>query len=528
MKKKHILFALLLASNSVLAQNAEKTQDFSVSTPFVEPIETKKSVLLADQKSWISISKTKHNQNNYSGEYVLERYNTDLQKIWSGALSVSASEEYLEFWPQQENVHLFSMTHDRKQKMASLKGYTYSASTGVLEKTIVLDSVQVGNWRDTANKATVIETINTQLAGYARPRFAVLHDYQYEFSYSPNQEKILFWIYDYSQKQLRVRFTVFDKKLKKLSEGTLPLEELHTYYGLYINNKGDVFLPATHKTSGAMVVHGYNPVTRAFSKLSVPFSQYFRADLKINFLSDNELILTHTLLNDQEKLTGLGVVKLDYAQKQIQNFGATMLSDEFRYYADSLRSASKLASGKEENWRNFHIVNVQKTAQGGTIVLLEKREFFESNYAYTGLQARQKVEADKPETKLQIRTESVWAVAFDSQNNFLWQQYIPKSQSTSAGDGLQSISFASHFQANSIKLIYASSKVAGAPLFNINPLEISMIDGKVKNQKMLDNTDKISLLRHYTLFLPDGKLILAGRKGLLSSSSLLLRYPKTN
>lgn len=522
------LLLILLASPLLFAQKLEKQQYFTLKTPFTEPDNSRKILpLSADPNTFVALSKVIHNQNNYGATYSLERWDSELQKQWTTDWTISENEEPLELFENkaQAQIYLFSLLHQPKQRKAAVKVYAYGAANGTLQKSMVLDSVIVGAWKDTANKATVKETLLDHIAAFARPRFMPQHDYRYTFAASPDGAKLLFYLYDYSLSKLHVRYAIFNtKNLEKQSVGLVGLDEMHTNFGVYLNNKGELFMPTTQPNTGAVVLWRYQPATQDFSKIGLPFSQYSRDDLKLQILSDNLCSVYGMLRNDSEKMVGLFAVNFDFGKMIYDKAEYIELNDEFRYYVDSLRNTMGQMYSRNEDWRNFEITHLLPTPQGGRLVLLEKREPFESNYKYAGLQARKAPKEIKEETKISLRCESVWAVNFDANNKPLWQQYLPKSQSNTASDGLQTISFIPHIQGNKLKLLYATAKVQGAPLLLLKIQQLDLATGQNSSVISIPNDDKMTLVRPFAFFLPNGKLIAVGRTGLLSNQSNIYRY----
>jgi hypothetical protein len=461
------------------------------------------------------------------GAYSLQRYTDQLHSKWAVELPVTAQEEPIDLRQQDENLlHLFSVIHKPKQKTAMLKAYSYNLGTGEIKASKILDSTGVMAWKDTANKAVVKEKIENLFCEYSRPSFTYQHDYRYEISYSPQGDKMLAYLYEYGHNQLKVRYLIFDKKLNTLASGVLPIDELQVIYDFYLSDQAEIIWPSVQKNTGALVLWKHVPASKKTSKNEFPFSQYTRDDLKLCWLPNKKVGVVHQMLDASENMAGIGFVTFDLATLAQETFGANTLSDEFRYYADSLRTAEKIANGSSESWKHFELVKVQPLAQGKTAIMLEKREFYESTYGYAGLKNRRKTRYDAPETKLLLRTEALWCMMFDAQQNLLWQQYLPKYQNTSANDGLQSVSFEMQWNANSADILFASSKAVGSPLQYINLWEMDLQNGQILSKKQLPNPDKISLLRSYTQFLPNGKIVVAGRKGLIGNNSMMIKYAK--
>lgn len=518
---------VLLICPTVFAQKLEKQQTFTLKTPFTEPDNSRKMLPLSSPNTFVTLSKVVHTQSNYGATYSLERWDTELQKQWTTEWSISENEEPLELFENktQAQIYLFSLLHQPKQRKAAVKVYTYSTTNGTLQKSLVLDSTNVGTWKDTANKATVKEVLLDHIAAFARPRFMPQHDYRYTFTASPDGAKLLFYIYDNSQSKLQVQYAIFNtKNIEKQAVGTIALDEMHTYFGLYLNNKGELLIPSTQPNSGAIILWRYQPNSKQMTKIGLPFSQYTREDLQLQILSDNICTIYGKLFNDAQKMIGLFACNFDFGKMAYNQSEYIELGDEFRYYVDSLRNTMGQMYSRNEDWRNFEITHLLPTPQGGRVVLLEKREPFESNYKYAGLQTRKAPKEIKEETKMSLRCESVWAVCFDAENKPLWQQYMPKFQSNTAHDGLQTISFTPHIQGNTLNILYATAKVQGAPLLLLKMQKLDLSTGKIANLLALPNDDKMTLVRPFVFFAPNGKLITVGRTGLLSNQSSIYKY----
>jgi hypothetical protein len=123
-----------------------------------------------------------------------------------------------------------------------------------------------------------------------------------------------------------------------------------------------------------------------------------------------------------------------------------------------------------------------------------------------------------------VHIESVVVLAFNKNDQLLWENYFAKNQVNDISGGILYASYSMDISdAGKIRMLYASSDNATGVYNLLRYVEWDELSGNKVKDLSLDNTDGLLLLRNYTLWW-ENKLILVGKKGVLGKKTLAVTY----
>ena len=119
MKKIFILLCFILASGVVFSQTLGTSKDFSLGSPFNEP-DGRNDIVKISTTDIVTLAKAKGNVSGKS-DFVLERYDQNLNLVWKTLLQVESYEDYKELYFNGKEVVILSVIHNEKEKKTKLK-----------------------------------------------------------------------------------------------------------------------------------------------------------------------------------------------------------------------------------------------------------------------------------------------------------------------------------------------------------------------------------------------------------------------
>ncbi|HSZ71058.1 MAG TPA: hypothetical protein VK750_00175 [Cytophagaceae bacterium] len=494
-----------------------KTIDFKIGTPYLEP-DGRDLTLKINDNEFISLAKSK---GGIFGEsvYQLEKYNREMEVLFSVPLKFALEEDFFKLFLAGDRFWLFSVVHNTRTFTTQCKVYEYSVTDGTLLGDKILNESKVNPWSKEMSKASVEESFQSAINSCQPRDFVTPLEYNYQVQFSPDNRKFIVYIYDYSQKYLVAQAAVYDTKLELLFKGIVPIDNNFVNYGLYINNRAELFILNADRM-GRIALIRYNMETKDNVFLDIASSASKRYNFKLKFLNDDEVYVVN-LSSKSNKLAGFMYSKFNFKEKAIDKINHQELSEGIVQTSKALRTNNKEYDA-EDDWLNYNISDVYLNEFEKIIVVLEKQQIISTMFNY---QPGSVNNIDNWYEKTgRVNTGPVILYAFNNEDVLLWETYHLKDQSNDITAGMLSASHAMTITADGkILMTYASSSNASGQYNEINYLLFEESSGsKIKNIK-LDNKESLSVLKDYTVWF-DNAVIMAARKGLFGKKSNMIRY----
>lgn len=511
-----VVFAIGFATQA-MAQVLYKTVDFKIATPYLEPDGRDLSVKI-NEKEFVSLAKVK---GGIFGEsiYQLEKYTRDLEVSFSVSLKVTLEEDFFKMVLFGDRLRLFSVVHNTRAFTTQCKVYEYSLADGSLLGQKVLHDFTVKNWSQDIGKAMVEESFASAIDACQPRDFVTPLEYQYQIEFSPNNRKFILYIYDYSQKNLLAQTVIYDDELNVIVKGFVPIDNNFINYGLYINNRAEIFILNADKI-GRIALIRYNMETKDNVFLDIASSATKRYNFKLKFLNDDEVYIMN-LSSRSNKLTGFMYSKFNFNEKAIDKINHHELSEGLQQTSKILRGSNKSYSA-EDNWENYNITDLYLNEYEKIIVVLEKQKIESAMFNFQPNTVNNA--ANWYEKTGRVNTGPMILYSFNNEDVLLWENYHLKEQSNDLTAGMLSSSHSMTITDDGkLLMIYASASNATGLYNEINYLLFEEASGsKLKNIK-LANEDGLSILKDYTIWFDDA-VVLAARKGVFGKKSNLVRY----
>lgn len=509
-----ILFFLTLDVNS---QVLKTSLPFSTATPFIEPDGRKLTLKLSDAE-FVLLSKVKGHMHGESG-YQLEKFDRDLGQKFKVPIVCTHEEDFKEMFYNGTDILLFSVIHNETQKTSKLIVYLFDPVTGAKKSDKVLQEHTIGDWMDAQGKGAVKTSFDNEICSSLAKHFTSGFEYQYQIKYSPDKTKILVYTFDYSQKNLTAIGKIFDNKFNEIQQGIIPIDNGFINYGIYPNNKGDLFILNSDRT-GRIVVVQYNLKTKANKLLDIQNANTNRTSLTLQVFTDYEVYIAciNTAAN---KLAGVMYAKFDFKQSTVEKLNFHDLSVGLQQTAQTMRSVNKNLSG-QENWMNYEIVNFHVNEYEKIILVLEKREVIGTGHSYNNLSVNHP--KNWSEKAVKVNTEGVILFSFNKDDELLWENFYQKSQVNDIVMGTTSSSFAFNITDDGrIRMFYPSYETSSGIYNIINYVEWDELTGNKTKEMKAPNEEGFSMITDYTVWWED-RVVVVGRKGLLGKKSFINLY----
>ena len=374
-------FLIVLFLNlEVYSQVLKTSLPFSATTPFLEP-DGRKLTLKLNETEFVLLSKVKGHLHGES-TYQLEKYDKELGSKFKTLIVCPHEEDYKELFFNGVDIILFSVVHDEVQKKSKLHAYIFDATTGMKKSDKPLHEHTISDWLELPGKGVVKTTFENEICSSLPKHFTTNFEYQFQIRYSPDKSKILIYIFDYSQKNLVAELRVFDNKLTELMQGAIPIDNGFINYGIYPNNKGDVFILNSERT-GRIVVIQYNLKTKINKLLDIQNANTNRSSLNLQVFTDFEVYIS-CVNTSSNKLAGVMYAKFDFKQNTIEKLNFHDISVGLMQTAQIMRPTNKNLSGTE-SWMGYEIISFFVNEYEKIIMVLEKREIVGLGYNYNSL-----------------------------------------------------------------------------------------------------------------------------------------------
>jgi hypothetical protein len=450
---------------------------------------------------------------------MLERYNhSDLLPKWQVPLSVEIFEDYKDLFFNGKEIILLSVIHNESEKKTRLEGYGFDINTGAKTWTKELEGYTVGDWETHAHKGMVKESFIDVICEHANKDFVTPFEYKHNIHFSPDQSKFISYVFDYGQKNLTANISIYDNSCTLLNKGSVTIDNDFINHGIYINNKGSVFILNANNV-GKLNLIQYDLASKDFTLLELPPSSFQKDDFQIQFQNDDIIYIGNSEMA-QGKVVGVMFSKFNFKDKKLEN----SVYHEFRPELKSSVIKERTANGikGEEDWKDYDITDFILENNGNILFLLEKRSLYAEGYPHISRDKFDK--SHKVEFLGHVHAEGVLILYFKD-DMLEWSNYIAKNQVYPANDGLNSVSFVmDNSKPSLIRLLYASSEGMDGMLSTLNVITIDRASGQKTGPLILPNKDKLSLVKDYTLWPEDNSVVIVGKKGLLGKTSIIAKY----
>jgi hypothetical protein len=499
------------------AQVLQTFAPFSTGTPYLEPDGRREAVKIS-QTEFVTITKVK-GSNAGPSDFVLEKYDLSLKSFFKVPLIAQANEDYKDLYFDGKDIVLLSVIHNTDQKESKLIAFGFDPATGLKKWDKVLDNIKVSDWVAIKTKGAVKQTFENAVGSCLSTNFVTPLQYQYEVKFSPDSSKMLTCIFDYGQKNLIAKVKIFDKKFNVIDTAQVNIDNNFINYGIFPNNKGELFILNVDR-QGRIVVIKYTIKTKGVQLLDMQYSSSHRESLKLHIFSDNEVYLAN-INTGNGKLLGVMYSKFNFATNLVEKINYHEINESLRQTITTMRSSNKSIKGSE-NWLNYEITDFIVNRYEKIIIVLEKREFSSPGFLYDASAVNDI--ANWQEREGRVNTEGLILFSFNANDEIMWENYYPKIQSIDIAGGLISTSYVlDNSTENELRVVYASCDNATGIFNLINVVEWEELSGNKIKDIPLQNDEKLTFLRQYTLWWGD-RLVLVGKKGLIGKKSSINLY----
>jgi hypothetical protein len=519
MKRCFLFLTLIVFCFNAQSQSLLLSKDFRLGSPYHEP-DGRNDIVRLSGGDFITLAKVKGNLTGKS-DFVLERYDRELNMKWQTPLSVETFEDFKEVFFNGKETVILSVIHNESAKTTKLEAYGYDANTGAKTWTKELESFEVQSWLNSEHKAKVKESFIDVICEHTNKNFVTPFEYKHNIRFSPDESKFLSYVYNYGEKNLSATVSIYDNQGILLKRGKVTIDNDYVSQGMYINNRGELFILNSNK-GGKLNAIRYNLDTKEFLLLELPPSAFGKDDFHVYFYSDDEMYVGNTLVNTTDgKVMGVMYSKFEFDKNEVSESTLHLWTESDRQLIASARKANKQVKG-DEDFKDYDFTHFIVHKQEQVILVLERRSLYADGYPHISRGAFE--EAHQMEIMGHVQAESVMMLAFDKNDQFKWFNYIAKNQIYSANDGLNTISFVLQETKNTLRVLYVTSANFDASYDTMNMMEIDKNTGKTLKSANLPNDQKLVLVKDYTLWLDNDEIVVVGKKGLLGKTSAINKY----
>ena len=511
------LFIFYILAVTVHAQVLTKSAYYTIASPNIETTQQILSLPLG-KEHFISLNKIKGSQLSASS-FLLEKYDLNLTVLFSTPLTIDVNEDYKEIHVVENEIYLFSEYHEIFQKKKALKVYIFNLETGVLTQSKTIDEQTVGTWLDYAAKGCSKESYELAVSSNLTYNFNTPLEYQYTIQFSPDKKSILVYTFDYSQKALVANTIILDSKLAVLQQGNVSVDNNFVNYGIFVNNNQELHILNCDKL-GRIVLVRFNLTTRDIIFLDVQSTIAKRESLKLQFLNDDEIYVAN-IVTSNKKFSGVMYAKFNFKERIIEKLNIHDLSESLEQTSKAVHTSTKLFPAGE-TWMNYQIADFYLNEYEKIVLVLERRDLEIIGYQYESSSVN---DIKNWMTKLgKVHVESVIMLAFNKDDELLWENYYAKNQVNDITGGTLSASYSLDISdEGKIRMLYASSDNATGVYNQLRYVEWDELSGNKVKDLALSNEEGLVLLRNYTLWW-ENKLVLVGKKGLLGKKTMVNTY----
>lgn len=517
---KKIIASVLFISLSLIAfsQSIELSNDFRLASPYHEP-DGANDVVRLKGGDFVTIAKLKGGISG-KADFAIERNDGSSFKVmWSTLVSVAASEDFKDLYFNGKDLVLLSVIHLEVEKKTQLVAYGYDVKTGSMIWTKELESYTVAPYVEVERRGAVKESFIDVICEHTTPSFVTPFEYKHNIRFSPDETKFVSYVFDFSQHALSANVVVYDNAGNALKKGKVTIDPGYVNHGMFINNRGELFI--VNVNGGKVNIIRLDLDTRDFKIVEIPGSNYKKDELITQFLDDDKLLVGAVELYE-EKLVGLTYAVANFVTLALDKH----VSDKFdeAVYTKVTEGRKSLKSIKgEDNWIDYDLSHMFVSETDGVILVLEKRSLYADGYPHIAPAAFDK--KHQVEVNGHVHAEGIIIFSYGKDDARKWVQYIAKNQVYPSTDGLNTISYViDNSHRTDLRIMYATSESMDGSITTINLSHIDRVSGKIVKETVLPNDAKLMIVRDYTIWEENDKLIVVGRKGLTGKGSAIVRY----
>jgi len=516
------LLTLLLLISAVFispAQSIELSTDFRLASPYHEP-DGANDVVRLKGGDFITLAKLKGGISG-KADFALERnHGQSFNVLWTKTISISTVEEFKDLYFNGKDLVLLSVIHDQVAKTTKLISYGYNVQDGTQLWTKELESYAVTPYVDVDHRGTVKESFIDVICEHTTPSFVTPFEYKHNIHFSPDESKFVSYVFDFSQHTLSASITVYDNACNVLNKGKVTIDNGYVNFGIYINNRGQLFIINANNIGKVNVIR-MNLETREFDVVEIPGSNYKKDELLAHFINDDILYIGAVELYE-EKIIGVTYARVNFQTMQLDKNSFDKFDNAVFSVVAEGRKTNKNIKG-DENWIDYDLSHMFVSESEEVIMVIEKRSFYADGYPHIAPSTFDK--KHQVELNGHVHTEGIIMLSYAKDNKRSWVQYIAKNQVYPSTDGLNTISYViDNTHHSDIRIMYATSESMDGSITTINLVHIDRSSGKKVKEVILPNESKLMIVRDYTLWEENDKLILVGRKGITGKTSAIVRY----
>ncbi|MFN8414871.1 MAG: hypothetical protein U0U66_00920 [Cytophagaceae bacterium] len=503
------------------AQVLQSNQDFSYTALALET-NARQDAILINNKDYIVFSKVKGSYLTPTSDYLLEKYDLSMQKLFSIPITLSADEDFKFLKNYKDQVYLFIEVHAITTKHSELKVLKYNLADGSFIESKLLMEATIQDWMTVSGKGASKESFENAISSAVSKNFNTPIEYQYQVEFSPDGKSFITYRYDYSQRTLSAPFAIYNMDLSSGLSGVTPIDNYFINQGLYINNKQEIFIFNTER-SGRIALIKYDPINKDNIFLDIQSGTSKRESFSLQFLNDDAIYIA-ALITMGKKATGVLYAKFNFKDVLIEKLNIQEISDGLKQTAATLRQNNKISG--QEDWMNYHITDFQVNQYEKIIFVLEKRYL-----EYTEIQYDPNAVNDVKnwgEKIGKVKVESIVALSVNNEDKILWENYILKNQVMDITAGVNTSSYKFHITVDGkVRFLYAYSNLSTGVMSNVRFLEWNELTGFKIRDTDLPSEESLTMLRNYSVW-SDTELILVAKKGLLGKKSSCYVYSIQN
>lgn len=501
------------------AQSIELSSDFRLASPFHEPDGANDVVRLKDG-DFITLAKLKGGVSG-KADFALERnHGTSFQVIWSKTISVTAVEEFKDLYFNGTHLIILSVIHDEALKVSKLLSYGYNVQDGAELWKKELESYTISPYVDSEHRGTVKESFIDVVCEHTTPSFVTPFEYKHNIRFSPDESKFISYVFDFSQRSLVTNVCIYDNAGKLINTGKVTIDNGYVNHGIYLNNLGEIFIINANSVGKINIIR-MDLSTRAFDIIEIPGSNSKKDEIMVSF-SGNKILHIGAVELSQEKVVGVAYARANFETLTLDKNHFDRFDEAVFNTVSEGRKTNKAIKG-EDNWMDYELSHFFISAAEEVIMVLEKRSLYADGYPHIAPGTFDK--KHQVELNGHVHAEGILVLSYDKDLKRKWTNYIAKNQVYPSTDGLNTISYVvDNSHTSNLRFLYATSESLDGSITTINVVHIDRSSGKKVKQTVLPNESKLMLVRDYTIWEENDKVILVGRKGVLGKASAIVRY----
>jgi len=502
--KQYIAFLFFLSFfiNQTIAQSIELSSDFRLASPFHEP-DGANDVVRLKGGDFITLAKLKGGVSG-KADFALERnHGTTFQVLWTKTISVTAVEEFKDLYFNGTHLVILSVIHDEAAKVTKLLSYGYNVQDGTELWKKELESYTISPYVDSEHRGTVKESFIDVVCEHTTPSFVTPFEYKHNIRFSPDESKFISYVFDFSQRSLVSNVCIYDNTGKLINSGKVTIDNGYVNHGIYLNDLGEIFI-INANAAGKINVIRMDLATRAFDIVEIPGSNSKKDELMVQF-SGNKILHIGAVELSQEKIIGVAYARVNFETLTLDKNHFDKFDESLFNVVTEGRKTNKSIKG-EENWMDYDLSHFFISPSEEVIMVLEKRSLYADGYPHIAPGTFDK--KHQVEVNGHVHTEGILVLSYDKDSKRKWAEYIAKNQVYPSTDGLNTISYVvDNSHASNLRFLYATSESLDGSITTINVVHIDRSSGKKVKETVLPNESKLMLVRDYTIWEENDKVI---------------------